>query len=183
MKRIFFLIAILAFNSADIYAQKYYTKNGHVSFFSKAAMENIKAENNQVLTVLDTQTGEMQFSILIKSFHFPKSLMEVHFNENYLESDKFPTAGFKGSITNLKDILFTKDGIYKATVSGAMSIHGVTQKFNTSGTITVTGNKISIRSIFFITLADYNISIPKIVMDKVAESVEITIHSELDQKL
>lgn len=183
MKRIFFLIAIPVFISVQTYAQKYYTKNGHVSFFSKAPLENIKAESNQVLTVLDTQTGEMQFSILIKSFHFPKSLMEVHFNENYLESGKFPTAGFKGNITNLKDIVFTKDGIYKATVSGTMSIHGVAQKFNTGGTITITGSKISLRSVFFIKLADYNISIPKIVMDKVAESVEITIYSELDQKM
>jgi hypothetical protein len=182
MKHIFFLLAVLFFITPVVSAQKYFTKNGHISFFSKAPLENIKADNNQVVNVLSIQNGAMQFSMLIKNFHFAKSLMEVHFNENYMESAKFPTAGFKGAITNIKEIAFAKDGIYNATVTGDMTIHGVTKKLTATGAITVSGGKISLRSKFIIKLADYNISIPKMVIDKVAESVEITVNSEFSQK-
>ena len=182
MKHTFFLLAVLFFISPVARSQKYFTKNGHISFFSKAPLENIKADNNQVINVLNILTGAVQFSMLIKNFHFAKSLMEVHFNENYMESEKFPTAGFKGTITNLNDIQFARDGIYNATVTGDMTLHGVSKKITALGVITVSGGKISLRSKFFVKLADYNISIPKLVIDKVAESVEITINSEFNQK-
>ena len=99
-----------------------------------------------------------------------------------MESEKFPTAGFKGTITNLSDIQFAKDGIYNATVTGEMIMHGVSKKITAAGVITVSGGKISLHSKFFVKLADYNISIPKLVIDKVAESVEITVNSEFNQK-
>lgn len=183
MNRTLLLTALLICFGTGLHAQKYFTKNGHISFFSKTSLENIKADNNQVINVLNIQTGEIQFSLIVRNFHFAKSLMEVHFNENYMESSKYPNAGFKGIITNLKDIYFNNDGIYNASVTGDMTIHGVVKKINITGTITVTGGKISLSAKFFIKLSDYNISIPKLVIDKVAEAVEVTVLSNFDQKM
>lgn len=101
MKKIILIASILLACYIDAAAQKVFTKNGSISFFSTAPMENITADNNQVMSVLNTQNGDLQFSVLIKGFHFKKSLMEEHFNENYMESDKFPKASFKGNITDV----------------------------------------------------------------------------------
>jgi len=183
MKRMFLSAAIIIAVSLSANAQKYYTKNGNISFFSKASLENIQADNNQVMSVLNTQTGDMQFSVLIKSFHFEKALMEEHFNENYLESDKFPKATFKGVISDVSKISFTTDGMYSVSVSGDLTLHGVTKKITSTGTITVKGGKISADSKFNIKLADYNVSIPKLVKDNIAESVEVKVVALYDQKM
>lgn len=169
--------------TATVSAQKLYTKNGSVSFFSKTSLENIKADNNQVMSVLNTQTGDIQFSLLIKSFHFEKALMEEHFNENYMESEKFPKATFKGTITDLSRVSFTTDGIYTVAVSGDMTIHGVTKKATTTGSIVVKAGKISASAKFPVKLSEYNVSIPNLVKDNIAESVEVTLNSNFDQKM
>src|SRR6476661_8884814 len=93
--------AFILIISSSLSAQKIYTKNASITFFSKSPLENIDAKNNQVMSVLNTETGEMQFSVIIKAFHFQKALMEEHFNENYLESGKFPKATFKGNVTDV----------------------------------------------------------------------------------
>ena len=166
-----------------INAQKVYTKNGSVSFFSTSPLENIAASNNQVMSVLNIPTGDLQFSVLIKSFHFKKSLMETHFNENYLESDKYPKALFKGKISNLPAVNFSADGNYSVEVSGDLTIHGVTNKVITPGTITVKAGIISAKADFKITLADYKISIPGIVKDNIAKVIDIKVSCVYDQKL
>jgi len=129
---VFFLSIVLAAN-----AQKFMTKNGFISFYSHTPMEDIKGDNNQVVGVLDISTGEMVFQALIKSFHFDRALMEEHFNENYMESDKIPKSVFKGKITNLASVDFTKNGTYNVTVDGDLTIHDVTNKISTKGTIEV----------------------------------------------
>ncbi len=183
MKKLIIPFITILILTNSVQAQKYYTKNGNISFFSKTSMENIKADNNQVMSVLNSQTGELQFSLLIKSFHFEKALMEEHFNENYLESDKFPKAGFKGTITDMSRVSFSTDGLYTVPVSGEMTLHGVTKKINTTGILTVKGGKISATSKFFIKISEYNISIPALVKDNIAESVEVTVNSDFDQKM
>lgn len=183
MKKLIIPIMTILILTNSVQAQKYYTKNGNISFFSKTSMENIKADNNQVMSVLNSQTGDLQFSLLIKSFHFEKALMEEHFNENYLESDKFPKAGFKGTITDMSRVSFSKDGMYTVPVTGDLNLHGVTKKITTTGTITVKGGKISATSKFYIKLSEYNISIPSLVKDNIAESVEVTVNSDFDQKM
>jgi len=183
MKKNILIVSALMLGSFSLQAQKYFTKNGHISFFSKTSMENIKAVNDQVMNVLNVQTGELQFSVLIKSFHFEKALMEEHFNENYLESEKFPKSIFKGNISNLSEVNFTKDGQYPVSVTGSLTLHGVTKPVTSTGKIVVTAGKISASSLFNIRLADYNISIPKLVKDNIAESVEITVLSDYDQKM
>jgi polyisoprenoid-binding protein YceI len=183
MKRIL-IAASLIFILCDAgIAQKYFTKNGSISFFSATSIENIKADNNQVMSVLNTQTGELQFSLLIKNFHFRKVLMEEHFNENYMESDKFPKSTFKGTVADVSKVDFTKDGVYPVTVSGDLSMHGVTKKITSDGKISVSGGKITGNSIFKIPLADYNISIPKVVENNISKTIEITVNCLYDQKM
>src|SRR6186997_2075554 len=100
MKKIIFCLLVSITANVTAYSQKYFTKNGLISFFSKAQLENIKADNNQVLSTIDVATGSIQFSVLINGFHFPKATMEEHFNEDYMESGKYPKATFKGKITD-----------------------------------------------------------------------------------
>ena len=95
MKQLTLLLTIVACSIASVHAQKYYTKNARVTFFSKATLENIKADNNQVTSTLNTATGELNFSLLTNAFHFEKALMEEHFNDNYIESAKYPRATLK----------------------------------------------------------------------------------------
>jgi hypothetical protein len=176
MNKLLILLVLICTNIPFARAQRYFTKNGNVSFYSKASLEDIKAENNQVMSVLNIHNGELQFSVLIKSFHFQKALMEEHFNETYMESDKFSKATFKGVIANPDQISFTKDGLYNITAIGDLTIHGVTRKISSIGTITISGGKINAQSKFMIKLADYNISIPKLVKDNIAETIEITVN-------
>ncbi len=171
------------FIQAQATAQKYYTKNGSISFFSKTNIENISSDNNQVMSVLNTQNGNLQFSLLIKNFHFKKSLMEEHFNENYLESDKYPKATFKGNIVDMSKVNFTTDGSYKVMVAGDLTMHGITQKISTAATITVKGEKITATSGFIVKPSSYNISIPKVVRNNIAETIEVSVNCNYDQKM
>ena len=183
MKRIILFAVIVIAGYNNVAAQKYYTKNGSISFFSKTALEDIKADNNQAMAVINTQTGELQFSLLTKGFHFKKALMEEHFNADYMESDKFPKSTFKGSITDISKVNFTKDGTYVVTVSGDLTIHGVTKKQTANSTITIKDGKIAGTSKFVVTVADYNISIPKVYRDNIAKTVEVTVACNYDQKM
>jgi len=158
------------------------TRSGQVSFFSKTPMENIEAVNNEVTSLIDPVKGEVVFAILIKSFHFDRALMEEHFNENYLESTKFPKATFQGKITNLSKIDFSKDGKYEATVEGDLTIHGIKQHHVATGTITVNNGKIGINSTFTIKLADYQVEIPSLVAEKISKTVEIKVNCHYEPK-
>ena len=174
MKRSAFIL-ILSFVFLSANAQRYMTKNGFIGFYSHTSMEDIKADNNQVAGVLDISTGEMVFQALIKSFHFDRALMEEHFNENYMESDKFPKAMFKGKITNLAAVSFSKNGTYEVTVEGDLTIHDVTNKISTKGTIEVVTGGINASSKFNIVPEDYKISIPGVVREKINKSLEVTV--------
>ena len=156
-------------------AQKYMTKNGFIGFYSKTSMEEIKADNNQVASVLDTGTGDMVFQALIKSFHFDRALMEEHFNENYMESEKYPKSTFKGKITNLSSVSFSKNGTYDVTVEGDLTIHNVTNKVNIKGTIEVIAGGINASSKFNIVPEDYKIEIPGVVREKIDKNLEVTV--------
>jgi hypothetical protein len=182
MKKII-LSAVIATIAISLHAQKLFTKNGNISFFSKTAVENIDATSNQVTSVFVATTGDIQFSVLIKSFHFPKALMEEHFNENYMESEKFPKATFKGKIADISKVNFTKDGAYPVSVSGDMNMHGVTKKVTTTGTITVKGGVPSATASFDVKLADYGINIPTVVKSNIAETVNIKVNCSYTQKM
>ena len=174
MKRLFLLALFLNLMFA-VNAQKYMTRNGYIGFYSHTPLEDIKADNNQVAGVLDISTGDMVFQVLIKSFHFERALMEEHFNENYMESEKFPKATFKGKITNLSSVNFSKDGSYDVTVDGDLTIRDATNKINTKGTIEVVSGGINAISKFNISPEDYKINIPGVVRDKIAKNLEVTV--------
>jgi len=151
------------------------TKNGYIGFFSHTSMEDIKGDNNQVVGAIDISTGEMVFQAVIKSFHFDRALMEEHFNENYMESDKIPKSSFKGKITNLSSVDFSKNGTYDVTVEGDLTIHDVTNRISTKGTIEVVSGGINANAKFNIVPEDYKISIPGVVRDKINKNLEVTV--------
>ena len=177
MKRIATVILLFGlFLAAN--GQKYMTKNGYIGFFSDTPVEDIKGDNNQVASVIDITTGEIVFQVLIKSFKFEKALMEEHFNENYLESEKFPRSTFKGKITNLTAVDFGKPGKYDVTVEGDLNIHNVTNKVSVKGTIEIVPGGINANSKFNIVPEDYKITIPAVVRNKIAKIIEVTVASK-----
>ena len=182
MKKIILISALFAFMNTPASSQVYYTKNGNVSFFSKTVLENIDAENNQVISVLNTETGILQFTLLNHAFHFPKAKMEADFNQDYMESDKYPRSTFKGTISNLSEINFNKDGSYPVNVNGDLTIHGVTKKISIPGTITIKNGSISATSSFNVLVNDYRIKIPSIVSNKIGESIEIKVACNYQKK-
>ncbi len=182
MKQVFLCTAIFLY-ALSSNAQKVFTKNGNISFHSKTTLENIDATSNQVMSVLVMATGDLQFSVLVKSFHFPKALMEEHFNESYIESDKYPKATFKGKIADISKVNFTKDGTYAVTVSGDLTLHGVTKATSTTGSIIVKSGKASAVSTFNLKLADYNINIPSVAKSNISEMITIKVNCLYDQKM
>jgi hypothetical protein len=165
--------------SSEVFAQKYSTKNGRISFFSETPAEKIEAQNTQVNCALDISTGEFVFKVLIRGFEFPKALMQEHFNENYMESDKFQSSTFRGKVINLSEINFSKDGIYNATIEGDLGIHGVTKKVSVKGTFEVRTGSIFGDAKFIILIKDYNIKVPNTVINSISESLEIKVSVEL----
>ncbi len=178
------ILFVCAFAAASVNAQNIQmTKTGKVSFFSRAkSIEKVEAENNEVSSILNTQTGDLVFAVLMKSFHFQLALMDEHFNENYVESTKYPKSTFKGKITNLTAVNFTKDGVYPVTVEGDMMLHGVTKKVSATGAITVKAGKVAASSKFTVKLKDYNISIPSLVADKISEDIDVTLDCKYEPK-
>lgn len=172
------LIAVLF--SIEGQAQKFMTKTGFIRFYSETPIETIQADNKQVNAALDSQTGDLVFKVLMKSFMFEKALMQEHFNENYVESDKFPNATFQGKVTNISGIDFSKPGTYDAAIEGDLTIHGVTRKISEKGSFEVkAGDKVQGKSKFMVKPADYDIKIPGAVVKNIAESLEVTVDVEL----
>src|SRR4051812_12446337 len=123
MKKSNFIIVLLlslSFFGFSIQKGKYFTNSGKASFYSSAPLENIEALNSKVSSILDTDNGDIVFSMLIKDFVFEKSLMQEHFNENYLESEKYPKSTFKGRIVDLADVKFDQEGKYNVMIQGDM---------------------------------------------------------------
>jgi len=176
MKPSIIIALFLLFAVAPAHSQeKYLCKSGHVWFYSETPVETIEAHNHEAASVLTPTTGEMVFQLLIKSFKFERALMEEHFNENYMESGRFPKSDFKGKIQNLKEIDFTKNGVYKAVVEGKLTIHNKTNSIKQSGTIEVKGSSILLKAKFDIIPQDYEIDIPGAVRDKIAKTVTVTV--------
>ena len=161
----------------------YYTKTGTISFFSDAPLEKIKAINKNVTAIIGTKTGAVQLSMLMKGFEFEKALMQEHFNENYVESDKYPKSEFAGLISNQNEISYSKDGSYAATVKGKLKIHGVQKEVEIKGKIIIHNGTPSIDAVLSILLSDYNIKIPGIVEGKVSNRVAINVNCTLESIL
>lgn len=175
MKKIFLLLSFAAF-AATSYSQVYFTRNGKISFFSSTPVQDIKAENNEVVSTLDTKKAALTFQALIKSFVFPKAMMQEHFNgEQYLNSNEFPQSSFNGTIINFKDVNLNKDGTYKVKVQGNLTLHGITKPLSTEGMVTVAKSVISTKAIFKINREDYSVTVPAYVGSKIAKEIELTV--------
>jgi len=151
----------------------YICKNAKINMYSSAPIEDIEGNSTQAVSVYKASTGELSFSLPIRSLHFEKSLMEEHFNENYMESDKYPKASFKGKIQSPPDI--SKDGTYPVNVTGDLEVHGVKQTRTIKGEIKVNGGAISMTSEFFVKCADHKIDIPQIVFHHIAENIRVRV--------
>ncbi len=158
----------------------YSCKNGKASFMSDAPMEIIKATSNKLTGSVDISKRTFAFSVRIRSFEgFNVELQKEHFNENYMESEKFPSADFKGKI--IEDIDLSKEGTYNVRAKGNFIIHGIDQERIIKAVIKVHNNTISIKSKFNVLLKDHNIKIPKVVNEKVASEVEVEIEADMKQ--
>ncbi len=157
---------------STVCAQLFKAEEGLVSFFSKAPLENIAAQNKAVASLIHTGTRKIAVSIPIRQFDFPNDLMEEHFNENYLESEKYPKATFSGVINETID--FSRPGSYAVSATGKFSIHGVETDRTLKGTLTIKDNTtFELVSDFEVKLADHNITIPTIMFNKIAEVVQV----------
>jgi len=171
MKTLLFLLLTAGVFKAN--AQTFITRNGYLGFFSKTPLENIKAENNQVYAVIDTDKKNMAFTCLIKGFLFAKELMQEHFNENYAESDKYPKANFLGTYSGNVDV--SKNGVYPVQVTGQLTFHGVTKNITIPATIEVKDNKVMGKSNFKLAPADFNITIPSLVREKIEKEMDVQV--------
>lgn len=176
------LLALLIGAPILLSAQRIFSRNANVSFdaTSNASLEEVEAKTNTGTIVIDATSGAVEAAVLMKSFQFKKALMGEHFNENYAESTKYPKAVFKGKLKDAASVNFTKDGTYKTTVSGNLTMHGVTKPVSAPATITVKGGKVAAQTDFTLALADYNISIPSLVADKVAKVVKVSFGGALE---
>ncbi len=154
------------------FSQKYTAEKSFVSFFSDGAIEDIAAENTKTVSLFNTATGDVVFSIPIKEFEFDKSLMKEHFNEKYMDTEKFPKSTFQGKISGFQS---DAKGEQQATASGKLTMHGVTQEVMIPGTVEVAEGKIVMKSKFIVKLADYKIEITKLLWQNIAEQVEVKI--------
>jgi hypothetical protein len=174
MKKLLFIVLAIGLFQFT-FAQKFISKTGHIWIYSYTPVEEIEAHNHQVVSILDPASGDLQYSLLVKSFEFKVALMQEHFNENYMESDKIPKSSFKGKITNLNKIDLKKDGTYPAEVSGDLTIHGVTKPVTTTGTIEVKGQTITAKAKFTVSPKDYDIVIPSLVENHIAKTIDVNV--------
>ncbi len=149
------------------------TKSAEITLFSEAPMENIEAVSKSAYGIINTNSGEIQFGVSIRSFRFRKSLMQEHFNENYMESGKYPAAKFKGKLNTPIDL--SKDGEYQVMATGDFEVHGVTKKRTVAGTIKVVNGRLELNSAFDVKCQDHNIKIPALVFKNIAETIRITL--------
>jgi polyisoprenoid-binding protein YceI len=164
----FVCLFLVSFNNGQ---ERFLTKNGMISFFSKTPIENIEAENNQVLSIVDVSNGQMAIAILMKSFMFEKALMQEHFNENYVESDKYPKAIFKGDILDFDKMVGLET---TASIKGNLTMHGVTNETTIEAVIKRTVDLVEMTGDFFINLSDFDVKIPSIVKNKISQKIKVS---------
>jgi polyisoprenoid-binding protein YceI len=174
MKKILFIGILFLLTGISAFSQnKYSAKELHITFLSETVLENIFATNTGAAAIIDLDKKDFVFVVPIKSFEFEKELMKEHFNENYMESAKFPNGSFKGKIEGNIDI--ATDGEYKVNAVGVLDIHGVKKDRTIPATVLVKDGVISIRSKFAIKLVDHDIKVPSVVGQNIAEVINVSV--------
>ncbi|MBC6988120.1 YceI family protein [Hymenobacter jejuensis] len=161
-------------------AQKYLTRNGVVTFYSTSIIEDIEARSDQMAALVDLQGSQLAFTLPIKSFQFKRTLMQEHFNENYMESGKYPKSSFSGRITDLDANALFKGGSQRVTVEGDLTIHGVTKHISVPGSLEMQHGALLVHAYFSVAPADYNIEIPLLVRENIAKVVGIRVALSCD---
>lgn len=179
MKKLILIITILLGHS--IYAQKYFTRTGTTEFkASVAAFEPVEAVNKSTSVVLKADSGEIAALLLMKAFRFKVALMQEHFNENYMDSDTYPKATFKGAIVDFDESTLSEEKSY--TIKGTLTVRGVEKKIETKAKVARKGDNIYLSSTFSVAPQDFNIKIPSIVRKKIAEKINIYLDYELKKR-
>lgn len=171
MNKLYIVLVFLFFVQTSIAQDKFFTKEGYVSFFSHTIVEDIKADNQQVLSIVDTITGEIAIQLLMRSFQFKKALMQEHFNENYIESYKYPKATFNGKILNFNELF---DENFETEIKGILLIHGQEKEISTIVKVTKKKERLILTGHFMVEVADFDIKIPSIVANNIAKTIEVT---------
>lgn len=179
MKTPLFLVCALLATAGS--AQQFMTRAGSVSFHSSTPVEDISAANAQMSAVLNTADGGFAFQVPIRGFHFEKALMEEHFNENYMESEKFPNATFKGNVVGWSSA-WADGKPHQVQAKGKLSVHGVEVERTIPATVTFKGGKWVVAARFEIPTKDHRIAIPDVVREKIAASIPVTVNCTLDPK-
>jgi polyisoprenoid-binding protein YceI len=182
MKKLIVLMTLVVAGTSA-FAQSYSTKNGKISFHSSTPIEDINATNNEVVSTLNASTGKFEFGVAILGFKFKSVDMQKHFNgKTYMNSSQYPKAVFKGTISNLSAVNFSKDGTYEVTVTGNLTIKDVTKAITTSGTITIAGGKVTAKSEFKINRSEYNVSGEAIHEKKIAQTITVRVDCTYNKK-
>jgi polyisoprenoid-binding protein YceI len=173
----FFSLFILTamFITSVVNAQTFFTKAGEISFYSHTPLEEIEAKNEKAVSILNLDEKEIEFSVLIKGFHFKNALMQTHFNENYMDSDVFPKATFKSTSVDLSGFDLQKDGEYPVPVSGILTVKGKDKEINTTAMLKVTRGELEGVTSFVVSPDDFDIEIPSLVKGKIAEEIQVTV--------
>lgn len=174
------LLIAIVFLSIQVQAQKYFTRTGLVRFFSEAPLENIEASNNQASCIVDIETGELVSKILLKAFEFDKALMQEHFNENYVESDKYPQAVLKAKVEDIEALDLDSHLEQKVALTGELTIKDVSRKVRIEGKLKNNNEMISASAYFIIRPEDYNIAIPRAVRNNIAQEIEVSVIFNLE---
>ena len=174
------LIIIYLLFSTQVLAQQFYTNKGKISFFSEAPLEDISAVNENVSAIIDSQTGGFAFRVKIVDFTFPNSLMQEHFNESYLESEKYPLSTFTGVIDDFSDLDLSNE--QNLVVNGSLSMHGISKVAQMKANAKMINDELHISSTFDVALKDYDIDIPKIMIYKIAETIAVTVEIKLSKR-
>ena len=159
---------------------RYLTKTGHIDFFSGSPIEDIEANNNKVAAVLDLATGQLAFSAPIREFQFKRTLMQEHFNENYLESEKYPKATFTGHFAGADAAALGGPGAHQVQVEGDLTMHGVTRHITVPATLELKAGQLLASATFSVAPADYHIEIPLLVRGHIAKTVDVTVALSCD---
>lgn len=179
-------LTVLAFGLFSVLgsaqAQQFLARTGEVSFYSSTPVEDITANSKQMSCILDASTGAFAFQIPIRSFHFEKALMEEHFNENYLESAKFPNATFKGNFTNWNASALKDGKPHSVEARGELTIHGITVQRTISGTVTWKDGKWVMQAQFNVAPPAHEIAIPDVVKEKIAKEIRVNVNATLNAK-
>jgi len=173
--KIIYSIILASILYIPVSAQSWVTRNGKITFNSKTQLEDIKAVNNQVFAAIDVPKRTIAFTLLLKNFLFEKQLMQEHFNENYVESDKYPKSQFTGTINGN---IGTAPGVYKVKIEGQLTLHGVTQPVTMPAELELQQGKLIGKSSFKIKPSDYKIAIPSLVKDKIASEIPVQVNAE-----